>query len=447
MEKRTIIYLMRSQLEPHPQNPRKDLGDLEELRESIRVNGIMQNLTVIPTDETLEHFYILIGHRRFAASEGILNELPCVMVEGLSDREQIGIMLCENLQRSDLTYYEQGQGFQMMLDLGDTIDQIEEKTGFSRSTIKHRVEIAKLSKDAIENDRSWQLSISDLITLEKVKDIKKRDEILRDSFSSDNLYARINNYVREKNEKENAKASEKILKGLGIEKSDKKTPQHWNSDNEIVVEIDLRGDHKPLLADFEKLADRMKVEYFYEIVYGFLYVMKKIKKTPEKKKKTAAEIKAEDLRILSTQIDNEVVEIARSYVNFIIYTLPRIPSSKIPDREMIAKAWDLLKLTGGRPGSYYDLEDPDLTYEEFIGEDNKEFTSPYIEMLLISALELRDSGFLSYTHEPLEDIVKAHRLMFNALEKHGFYIDGDRVDKGLVFGTSDRLSKLENLRS
>ena len=156
--KKSIVYLRRSQLEPHPDNPRKDLGDLTELRESIRQNGIMQNLTVIPTDDTLEHFRILIGHRRFAASEGIVNELPCVIVEDLTDREQVGIMLCENLQRNDLTFYEQGQGFQMMRDLGDTIDEISEKTGFSKNTVKHRVEIAKLPKTAIE-DRKFQLTI------------------------------------------------------------------------------------------------------------------------------------------------------------------------------------------------------------------------------------------------------------------------------------------------
>lgn len=51
--KKSIVWLNRSELEPHPDNPRKDLGDLTELRESIRQNGIMQNLTVIPTDDTL----------------------------------------------------------------------------------------------------------------------------------------------------------------------------------------------------------------------------------------------------------------------------------------------------------------------------------------------------------------------------------------------------------
>lgn len=44
-------------------------------------------------------------------------------------------MLEENMQRNDLTIYEQAQGFQMMLDLGETAETIAEKTGFSTSTI------------------------------------------------------------------------------------------------------------------------------------------------------------------------------------------------------------------------------------------------------------------------------------------------------------------------
>ena len=124
-----IVMIPRSLLHAHPDNPRKDLGDLKELADSIAEHGIMQNLTVVPDEGDGDGYKILIGHRRFAASEGVLDELPCVVAKGLTDREQVGIMLCENMQRSDLTYLEQAHGFQMMMDLGDTIETISEKTG------------------------------------------------------------------------------------------------------------------------------------------------------------------------------------------------------------------------------------------------------------------------------------------------------------------------------
>ena len=85
MNEPKISFIQRKMLHPHPENPRKDLGDLEELRESIRENGIMQNLTVVP-DWDDDGYKILIGHRRFAASEGIIDLLPCVIVPDLSPR-------------------------------------------------------------------------------------------------------------------------------------------------------------------------------------------------------------------------------------------------------------------------------------------------------------------------------------------------------------------------
>ena len=120
----------------HPDNPRKDLGDLSELSESIKKKGIMQNLTVIPGywDENRAHhdegYTLIIGHRRFAAGKMAgVTMYPCRIVEDMSYKDQVGTMLEENMQRIDLTPLEQAEGFQMMLDLGDTEEQIAEKTG------------------------------------------------------------------------------------------------------------------------------------------------------------------------------------------------------------------------------------------------------------------------------------------------------------------------------
>lgn len=98
-----IKMINRKLLMPHPDNPRKDLGDLKELADSIAEHGIMQNLTVVPEGNM---YKILIGHRRYAASEGVLDELPCVVVNNLTYAQQVGVMLAENMQRADLTYIE-----------------------------------------------------------------------------------------------------------------------------------------------------------------------------------------------------------------------------------------------------------------------------------------------------------------------------------------------------
>ena len=136
----------------HPDNPRKDVGDVTELAESIKVNGVLQNLTVVPLIGNIsktwdgESYRVIIGHRRLAAAKlAGLEELPCAVVE-MTEREQLSTMLTENMQRSDLTVYEQAQGFQMMLDMGDTVKDIAENYGFSTTTVRRRVKLLELDR-------------------------------------------------------------------------------------------------------------------------------------------------------------------------------------------------------------------------------------------------------------------------------------------------------------
>lgn len=204
---KNLVFIPVEQLYPHPENPRKELGDLAELADSIKVKGVMQNLTVVPghrmTDdewhtinaeykaqpsEELRHrinnrkcedgFTVIIGHRRLAAAKlaGLVN-LPCI-IETLTPQEQIQTMLLENLLREDLTIYEQAQGFQMMLDFGDSIDQVSEKTGFSKSTIRKRVKMAELNKETFKNVSGRQFNLADIERLNQIEDIDVRNDVL-----------------------------------------------------------------------------------------------------------------------------------------------------------------------------------------------------------------------------------------------------------------------------
>ena len=303
----SAVMISRSQLHPHPDNPRKDLGDLEELRESIREHGVMQNLTVIPKPlPCLDEYYILIGHRRFAASEEILTELPCVIVEDLSDREQIGIMLCENLQRADLTFIEQAHGFQMMMDLGDTVESISEKTGFSEATVKHRLEIAKLPKkviEKVEKETAWQITISDFIELEKVKNLKDRKEILGDSDSSDSLRHNISGYLRDKKLEENTKKVRALMDKLGIKEV--KVNLSWNDEykkicfdknksNYIYLNEDV--DYDDLENTIKNRKSKTKNEIVCQFSYTCIYIAEKLAKKKENKNKTKDELERDRLQ-------------------------------------------------------------------------------------------------------------------------------------------------------
>ena len=113
-----LIMVPVTNIYPHPDNPRKELGDLQELSSSIKANGVLQNLTIVPIEGRDGEYTAIIGHRRLAAAKlAGLRTVPCVVAE-MDYKTQLHTMLTENMQRSDLTVYEQAEGFQMMLDLG-----------------------------------------------------------------------------------------------------------------------------------------------------------------------------------------------------------------------------------------------------------------------------------------------------------------------------------------
>lgn len=431
--KKSIVYLSRYQLEPHPDNPRKDLGDLTELRESIRQNGIMQNLTVIPTDDTLKHFRILIGHRRFAASEGILNELPCVIVEDLTDREQVGIMLCENLQRNDLTFYEQGQGFQMMLDLGDTIDEISEKTGFSKNTVKHRVEIAKLPKKAIE-DNKFRLTIGDLIELEKVTDVKKREQILSASWDSNNLKNRINQEIREQKIQKNLKQVKDWLKKCKVKKAGAYGIQ-YSSDYEKILTIDLE-DLKGMTLENIKAKVEGKTEVEWNDSYGAVYVCRKLVKSEKRKeRKSNWEIENEKRKEKSAKIEAAEDAYCKSVFRFLNESEER--NFRAGTGVYMERAWKiLLRLEAS-------LERMSFTrvfFEDSNAGDNyyKELsTKPLLMQMLFYVIQgIETEGFCNYHLEPNENTFSAVEDLNSILHSLGYNVPSE-IDESILDGTSD----------
>jgi len=170
-----LTYIDINRVYPHPDNPRKDLGDLTELAASIKANGILQNLTVVPYDDD---YMVVIGHRRLAAAKMAgLTEVPCV-VSQMTLQEQVGTMLLENIQRNDLTVLEQAEGFQMMLDLGESVKSIAGKTGFSEATVRHRIKLNELDKKKLAEASVRGGRIEDYIALEKIENPKARNTVL-----------------------------------------------------------------------------------------------------------------------------------------------------------------------------------------------------------------------------------------------------------------------------
>lgn len=204
-----LVYIPTELLEHHPKNPRTRYTGIEELAESIKAKGVMQNLTVVKADET--RYFVVIGNRRLeAARMAGLEALPCAVAD-MNEREIVSTMLVENIQRSDLTAIEQAQGFQLMLDLGETAASIAEKTGFSETTVRRRIKWTELDKDALRKvSENRQINLGDLDKLGEIKDVKKRNKLLEtlgtDSFAYE---------YRRASDEEKKRESEKKWRKLG----------------------------------------------------------------------------------------------------------------------------------------------------------------------------------------------------------------------------------------
>ena len=289
--KETITYINLEHIHPHPDNPRKELGDLTELVESIKKNGIMQNLTVIPMEQEGEYMAI-IGHRRSAAAKlAGITDVPCRIIEGMSLKEQVSTMLEENMQRNDLTIFEQAQGFQMMLDLGETEEGIAEKTGFSRSTIRRRLNIAKLDPVLLkkkEQDESFQLTLKDLYELDKIEDVKTRNEILSNARDSRDIAWKAQNAAKEEQRTKAAAALIPKLEEKGVKKAPKSAEnERWSGKWEEIKGFELDKDIPEEISYKAKKND----ELFYVRWYDRICIIRKAVKS---KKETQEELERKE---------------------------------------------------------------------------------------------------------------------------------------------------------
>jgi len=185
-----LYYIDINRIHPHPHNPRTDLGDLSELADSIKAQGILQNLTVVPinpeeyqkqagqNEKYTGDYTVIIGHRRTAAAQlSGLMEVPCIIAE-MDEKTQVATMLLENMQRSDLTPYEEAQGVQLMLDFGETVFTISKKTGFSESTVRRRIRLLDLDKDGFKKAEERGATLADYEELNKIKSPELKNTVL-----------------------------------------------------------------------------------------------------------------------------------------------------------------------------------------------------------------------------------------------------------------------------
>jgi ParB family chromosome partitioning protein len=135
-------------LDPNPNQPRRALGDLSELTASIREKGVLEPILVRAVGS---RYQIIAGERRFrAATEAGLAELPCI-VRDCSDAEVMELALIENLQRKDLSAFEEADGLKALAEsYGYTHEKMAERLGKSRTSITETLSLTSMPEQVRE---------------------------------------------------------------------------------------------------------------------------------------------------------------------------------------------------------------------------------------------------------------------------------------------------------
>ena len=137
-----IRMISLEKIDPNPHQARSELGNIQELMDSIKSKGVLEPILVRPK---ADRFEIIAGERRYIASKNIsLKEIPCIEMD-VQENEAMEIALIENLQRKDLDLFEEADGLNALIDLyGYSHQEVSEKIGKARSTITEILSISKV---------------------------------------------------------------------------------------------------------------------------------------------------------------------------------------------------------------------------------------------------------------------------------------------------------------
>ena len=193
-----------STIEPDPKQPRSTMGDLDELVASIREKGVLEPILVRPRPELEDErppagvlYRIISGERRFrAAQEAGLYEVPVIEMD-VSEQEAPEIALIENLQRKDLTPFEEAEGFRLLAEShGYTHEEIASAVGKSRTVITESLSLLQMPPRVRDTVQALGLTSKSLL-LEVLKAgteaemIDLLEEVARRGLNRDDLRQRL----------------------------------------------------------------------------------------------------------------------------------------------------------------------------------------------------------------------------------------------------------------
>lgn len=195
-----IKLINTSLIDPHPDNPRKQIGDVTDLAASIKANGLLSPLSVVPNGE---RYRVIAGHRRLAAcKQAGTGAVPCFVLD-LDPLQQLEAMVTENCQREQLTVLEEADAIQGMLDLGATTASVAHRLGRSSDYVRDRAKAASIDNEvrATRDDFS-QLTIGQLVAIARYDGRPDLQKKLAQAAGTSNFDYTLSRIERDENDRQ-----------------------------------------------------------------------------------------------------------------------------------------------------------------------------------------------------------------------------------------------------
>lgn len=190
-----IKLINPSLIDPHPDNPRKNIGDVTDLAASIKANGLLSPLSVVPNGS---RFRVIAGHRRLmACKQAGTGAVPCFVLD-LDPLQQLEAMITENCQREQLTVLEEADAIQGMLDLGATTASVAHRLGRSGDYVRDRAKAASIDNEVrATRDDFGQISIGQLVAIARYDGQPDRQKKLAQAAGTSNFDYILRNIERD----------------------------------------------------------------------------------------------------------------------------------------------------------------------------------------------------------------------------------------------------------
>lgn len=221
--KEEIRDLAIGEIQPNPFQPRRyfDPNQLEELASSIRQYGVLQPIIVRKVDN---HYELVSGERRFRASGLAGRDTVPALVRVLSDKEVAEMALIENLQREDLNYFEEAEGYAKLIrDFQITQEEVAKRMGKSQPTVANKMRLLNLSERVRQEISVDVITERHARSLLKIKDEEMQLDVLHKIYKSNLNVRQTDEYIEnllinnEKNLREqNKKRMVKAIKDMKI---------------------------------------------------------------------------------------------------------------------------------------------------------------------------------------------------------------------------------------